>query len=321
MSIKMKDIARTVGVSQTTVSHVLRGRGAEFRIGAETTLRVREAAERLRYQPSALARSLKHHHAFSLALAVGDLANPFWAGLAVAAQQEAQHHGYVLVVNHTGESLANERQLLEMLRQRRVDGLILSAAHLKPRDVTELREERRPLVLVDRTIDGLDLPSVVTDNAEGVRLAVDHLVAKGHRHIGYLGGPVAISTFRERLQAFRAELAGHGLRPARYIATEADPARAQHDARGFLVGRSVPTAVVAANIWLTVGALRAVPADIEVLGFDDLYLADMLRRPITTVAHPVEELGRQAVRLLLEEIAHPGGTRRVVLPPRLVVRR
>src|SRR5919109_233434 len=131
MSVRMKDVARSLGLSQTTVSHVLRGRDAEFRIGAETADRVRAEAERLRYQPSALARSFKQHRAYSLALAVGDLANPFWAGLAVAAQQEAQAHGYVLVVNHTGESLANERQLLELLRQKRVDGLILSAAHLK----------------------------------------------------------------------------------------------------------------------------------------------------------------------------------------------
>jgi LacI family transcriptional regulator len=317
-TVRMKDIAHSLGLSQTTVSHVLRGREAEFRIGAKTAGRVRAAARRLRYQPSALALSLKHHHAFSLALAVGDLANPFWAGIAVAAQQEAQQHGYVLVVNHTGGSAANERQLLEMLRQRRVDGLILSAAHLKPAEVSELREEGRPIVLVDRTIDGLSLPSVVTDNAEGLRLAVDHLVAKGHRRIGYLGGPTSITTFQERLHAFRRCLKQHGLRPVRYIVTEAEPARAEKDARAFLSGRTVPTAVITANIWLTIGALRAIP--MEVLGFDDLYLADMLRRPITTIAHPVEELGRQAVRLLLEEIKHPGGNRQIVLPPRLVIR-
>lgn len=320
MTVRMKDIAQSVGVSQTTVSHVLRGRHTEFRIGAQTADRVREAARRLRYHPSALARSFKHHRAFSLALAVGDLNNPFWAGLAIAAQQEAQQHGYVLVVNHTGESLANERQLLELLRQCRVDGLILSAAHLKPRDLTELREEKRPLVLVDRTIDGLDLPSVVTDSHAGLRMAVDHLIAKGHRRIGYLGGPTSISTFRDRLSGFRTALAEHGLRSARYVVARAEPERAQHAAERFLTGRSIPTAIIAANIWLTIGVLRATPPEIEVVGFDDLYLADMLRRPVTTIAHPLEDLGRQAVRLLLDEIAKPGGNRQVVLPPRLIIR-
>lgn len=316
----MKDVARRVGVSQTTVSHVLGGREAEFRIGARTAGRVRKAAEHLQYHPSALARSLKHHHAYSLALAVGDLANPFWAGLAVAAQQEAEQHGYMLVVNHTGESLAKERKLLEMLRQKRVDGLILSAAHLTPRDLTALRQESRPLVLVDRTIDGFDLPSVVTDSRVGLTLAVDHLVRRGHRRIGYLGGPTDIITFRERLSGYRQAMNNHGLRPGPSVVSAASPEAAQAAAQRLFGKNGRPTAVIAANIWLTIGALREAPADIDVVGFDDIYFADMLKRPVTTIAHPVEELGRQAVRLLLEEMANPGTNRHVVLPPHLIVR-
>src|SRR2546422_7878047 len=122
MSVRMKDIAHTLGISQTTVSHVLRGRHGEFRIGAETARRVRDTVERLGYRPSVLARNLKHHCAYSLALAVGDLADPFWSALALGAQREAERHGYVLVVSHTGETLDKERQLLEMLRERRAGG-------------------------------------------------------------------------------------------------------------------------------------------------------------------------------------------------------
>lgn len=320
MSVRMKDIARRLGVSQTTVSHVLRGREAEYRIGSETANRVREAAQRLRYHPSALARSLKHHRAYSLALAVGDLANPFWAGLAVAAQMEAERHGYMLVVNHTGESLAKERQLLDMLRQKRVDGLILSAAHLKPRDLTDLREEQRPLVLVDRTIDGLDLPSVVTDSVAGLQMAVEHLVRKGHRRIAYLGGPSDIITFRDRRRGYREAMIGHGLRPGPYAVAEATPEAALVATTSLFQKSVSPTAIIAANIWLTMGALRGAPEDVDIVGFDDIYLADMLRRPVTTIAQPVEELGRQAVRLLLAEIAHPGTNDQVVLPPQIIVR-
>ncbi|HVD77465.1 MAG TPA: LacI family DNA-binding transcriptional regulator, partial [Vicinamibacteria bacterium] len=109
MSVRMKDIAHTLGISQTTVSHVLRGRDGEFRIGAKTARRVRDTVERLGYRPSVLARNLKHHCAYALALAVGDLADPFWSALALGAQQEAERHGYVLVVSHTGETLDKER--------------------------------------------------------------------------------------------------------------------------------------------------------------------------------------------------------------------
>ena len=320
MPVRMKDIARSLGLSQTTVSHVLRGRDEEFRIGSATARRVRAAARRLGYQPSALARNLKHHRAYTLALAVGDLANPFWAGIAVAAQQEAERHGYMLVVNHIGESLQKERQLLQMLRQRRVDGLILSASHLDPSDLAALKKEKRPLVLVDRTIEGLNVPSVTTDSGAGVRLAVDHLVAKGHRQIGYLGGPNYISTFRERLAGFRRAVAAHSLRSGPRMVTRDSPEAAARGAERLFRMEPKPTAIVAANIWMTIGALRASPDQVDVVGFDDIYLADMFRRPLCTVAHPVEELGRHAVRLLLEEIAAPGTNHQVVLAPRLIVR-
>ena len=105
----MKDIAHRVGVSQATVSHVLRGRGGEFRISAATAGRIHDAARLLGYRPSALARNFKSHRAYSLCLAVGDLTNPFWAGLAMGAQEEAERHGYTLVVSHTGETEEKER--------------------------------------------------------------------------------------------------------------------------------------------------------------------------------------------------------------------
>ena len=320
MPVRMKDVAKAVGLSQTTVSHVLRGREEEFRIGADTAQRVRAAARRLRYQPSALARNLKHHRAYTLALSVGDLSNPFWAGLALAAQYEAERHGYMLVVNHTGESPAKEHQLLEMLRQRRVDGLILSGAHLRQTDLLALRREGRPVVLVDRTVDGVRLPHVVTDSIAGMTLAIDHLVKKGHRRIGFVGGPHHMSTFRERLAGFRAGMTAHGLQRGPQAIVRAEPEPARRATEKIFRARSAPTAIIAANIWLTIGALRGAPEDVDVVGFDDIYFADMLRRPVTTIAHDLDELGRQAVALLLEQIARPGSAREVILPPRLIVR-
>jgi LacI family transcriptional regulator len=325
MAVRMKDIAHTLGISQTTVSHVLRGRDGEFRIGAETARRVREAVERLGYRPSVLARSFKQHRTYSLGLAVVDLANPFWTGLAMGAQQEAERHGYLLVVSQTGEALEKEQQLLALLRERRVDGLILSPpAQLKPRHLAALRRERRPFVLVDRTIEGVAAPSVVTDSIAGLKLAVDHLVSRGHRRIAYLGGPAHIRTFRDRLRGFRQAIARHGLKPGPYATAPSEPGVAAEEARQaaerLFRGEPSATALIAGNFWLTIGALRAAPEDVVIVGFDDIFLADLLRRPVTTVAQPVEELGRRAVRLLLEEIANPGGSRRLVLPPHLIVR-
>jgi LacI family transcriptional regulator len=320
MAVRMMDIAELLGVSQTTVSHVLRGRDGEFRIGAETARRVRETAEQLGYRPSALARNFKHHRAYSVCLAVGDLANPFWAGLAVGAQQEAERRGYTLVVSHTGESLDKERVVVEMLQERRVDGLILSPVDHEVSHLALLKRQGLPFVLVDRAIDGLEVPSVVTDSVAGMGLAVDHLVKKGHRLIAYLGGPTKISTFRDRLRGWRETVARHGLKPGPYAVAPSEPEAARQAATRLFRRLPRPTAVIAGNFWLTVGALRSAPENVAVVGFDDLFLADLFRRPVATVAQPVEDLGRHAVRLLLAEIAKPGGHRYLVLPPRLVVR-
>jgi LacI family transcriptional regulator len=154
-----------------------------------------------------------------------------------------------------------------------------------------------------------------------MKLAVDHLVAEGHRSIAYLGGPVSISTYRDRRDGLIRALAAHDLRPGPIATSPSDPLAAQAAGQKLFGGRHKATAVIGANFWLTVGLLRCVPPNVTVVGFDDLFLADLLNRPVTTVAQPVEELGRQAARLLFQEIAKLGSAkRRVVLAPSLVVR-
>jgi LacI family transcriptional regulator len=316
----MKDIARRAGVSQATVSHVLRGRHGDFRISDGTAGRVLQMAAQLGYRPSALARNFQSHRAFSLCLAVGDLTDSFWSGVATGAQQEAEREGYTLVVSNTGEIEEKERHAIDLLRERRVDGIILCPIQQKPAHLKELRASGRPFVFVDRTVKGFDVSSVVTDNIAGMRMAVDHLVARGHRRIGYVGGPIDRSTFRDRLKGYRQALAAHHLRPGPYAVAPSEPEAARQAATRVLGARPSVTAVIGANFWLTVGTLRAAPDDVVVVGFDDLVLTDLLRRPVTTIVQPVEELGRQAVRLLIDDITHPGPPRHIVLPPKLVVR-
>jgi LacI family transcriptional regulator len=316
----MKDIAARVGVSQATVSHVLRGRHGDFRISEGTAGRVLQMATKLGYRPSALARNFKTQRAHSLCLAVGDLTDSFWSGVATGAQEEAERHGYTLVISNTGEVGQKERHAIDLLRDRRVDGIILCPTQQKSPHLAELRESGRPFVFVDRTVERLNVPSVVTDNVGGMRLAVDHLVSRGHRRIGYVGGPTDRSTFRDRLKGYRQGLAVHRLRPGPSAIAPSEPEAARLAALRVFGHRPSVTAVIAANFWLTVGTLRAAPDDVVVVGFDDLVLTDLLRRPVTTVVQPAADLGRQAVRLLLDEIDKPGPPRHLVLPPKLIVR-
>jgi LacI family transcriptional regulator len=316
----MKDIAAHVGVSQVTVSHVLRGRAKQFRISPGTAKRVQKAAEELGYYPSALARNFQANRSNVIALAVGDLSDPFWAQLAVGAQLEAEGHGYLLVVVNTLESEEKERLIVDMLRERRVDGIILSPGHPQPKHLAALHKDGLPFVLVDRTIDGLDVPSVIADSISGVEQAVDYLVSRGHRRIAYVGGTHEISTFRDRWNGYRQALARHHLKPGPHAITRSDPDAAREAVRKMFKQRPAATAIIAANMWLTVGVLRAVPEDVVVVGFDDLFLPELLRRPVHAIVQPVKELGSRSVRLLLETILRPGVTRHVILPTRLIVR-
>lgn len=316
----MKDIADRVGVSQATVSHVLRGRHGDFRISAGTAGRVLQMATQLGYRPSALARNFKTQRAHSLCLAVGDLTDSFWSGVATGAQEEAERHGYTLVVSNTGEVEQKERHAIDLLRDRRVDGIILCPTGKRAPHLKELQASGRPFVFVDRRVDGLDVSSVATDNVAGMRMAVEHLVARGHRRIGYVGGPTDRSTFRDRQLGYRQGLAAHRLRPGPSAIAQSEPEAARLAAMKVFGHPLTITAVIAANFWLTVGTLRAAPDDVVVVGFDDLVLTDLLRRPVTTVVQPAADLGRHAVRLLLQEIEKPGPARHLVLPPKLLVR-
>jgi LacI family transcriptional regulator len=323
----MKDIATRLRLSQTTVSHVLTGKHEHYRISSATVERVRRMAEELGYRSSALARQFRDRRSYSVALAVEDLTNPFWTGVAIGAEKEAEDRGYVLVVSNTGGDPAREARVVQMLQERRVDGLIVSPVTVEDRVLVDLHKDALPFVQIDRSLTGVDIPCVRTDHQKGSTLAVDHLVRRGHEAIAFVGGPVEIQTFHLRLEGFRKALARHGRKPAatKIVTAQADPAR--EAVREILSRKPVPTALYTANIWITLGALRAVrdaglsvPKDLEIVGFDDIAVADLFSAPVTTVWQDVEAIGRESFRLLLKVMEGKSVPREVLIPPRLKVR-
>jgi LacI family transcriptional regulator len=322
--VRMKDIAEKLGLSQTTVSHVLTGKHRLYRISTATVERVRKAAEELGYRSSALARAFRERRSFAVTLAVEDLTNPFWTGVAIGAEQEAEAHGYVLVVSNTGGKAERELRSVQMLQERRVDGLIVTPVTLDDPALLALRREKLPLVQIDRSVKGAGIPCVRTDHLAGSKLAVDHLVARGRRRIAFVTGPSKIQTFALRLDGFRRALAAHGLKPhaVEIVRPEADPA--EEAVRRLFAGKSPPDAVYTANIWMTLGCLRAVrvagTADLDLVGFDDIAMADLFTRPVTTVAQDVEAIGRESFRVLLKVMRGERVPRETLIAPRLVAR-
>jgi LacI family transcriptional regulator len=326
--VRMKDLAARLGLSQTTVSHVLSGRHEEFRISSETVARVREMAEKMGYRSNALARAFRERRTFSLGLVVEDLTNPFWTGIAMGAERVAEQHGYTLVVSNTNGEVERERAALNLLRDGRVDGLLLPPFARIDKDLMEVQRDGLPFVQIDRGLAKLKAPCVRTDHELGSHLLVDHLVARGHRRIVFIVGRDDVQPYRLRTAGFKAAMAEHRLQPVEIIElkeTTADETQAA--VASLLRGGTKVSAFYAANVWMTVGTMRAVraaglevPKDVEIVGFDDLPMADLMRFPITTVAHDVTAIGREAMSILMKLRAGEEPPQDLVIPPRLIVR-
>lgn len=323
----MKDIAQRLQLSQTTVSHVLTGKHEHYRISAATVARVKRMAEELGYRSSALARAFRDRRSYSVALAVEDLTNPFWTGIAIGAEKEAEREGYILVVTNTNGDSARERRTVQMLQERRVDGMIVSPVTVTDEVLTDLHRDGLPFVQIDRSIKGEDVPCVRTDHGAGSALAVDHLVRRGRTDIAYIGGPLSIQTFDLRLEGFKKAAARHGLKPAAVKVVGNEEESGASAVRELLGSKSRPGGLYTASIKITIGALRAlreagvkVPSEIEIVGFDDIAMADLFSMPVTTVCQDVEEIGREAFRVLLRVMNGQKVQREMLIPPRLKVR-
>lgn len=330
----LKRIAGELGVSITTVSKVLNNRDD---IGQATRARVLAKVAELGYQPNAVARSLTLRRTHTLGVVIPDLMHSFFVEIVAGLESVASARGYGILLCSSNEDPAKERQGLDMLRQRQVDGIVLGSANADGN--TDLLKQFTSLGIGLVMIDRDDHPDVhcdrvVTDDEEVGRLATAHLIAQGRRAIGHITGTTVVHA-RRRADGYRAALAAAGIRMkvdwiVRGGFKEAD---GYHGMKKLLSSRPRVDAVYAANDPSAIGAMKAiwdarlrVPQDIAVVGAGDIALGDLLRVPLTTVSWSREDQGRAAAELLLQRIGEDGAgaplrSRRVVIPPHLVIRR
>ncbi|WP_433266834.1 LacI family DNA-binding transcriptional regulator [Actinosynnema sp. CS-041913] len=298
----IKDVAQHAGVSTATVSRVLNGHAAPT---PETRTRVLAAVDELGYRPNALARSLRTTATTTLGLVISDLVNPFFAEIARAVEEEARAHGYCVIVANADESADQQATYVRNLLDRRVDGLLVCPATDDPTWVAEVEANGVPLVLLDRTVRGATCPVVRADGAQALAELAETLRAAGHRKVGVIAGPADTSTGRERLEQF----ARGGLD---LVVVHGD-FRRESGARAAaeLVSRADrPTALVAMDNLMGLGALEElrrrklkVPDDVGLAVYDDQPWFPLLDPPITVIAQPTVEMGREAARSLLRLIA------------------
>jgi LacI family transcriptional regulator len=327
----MKRIAGELGVSITTVSKVLNNHDD---ISPATRARVLAKVEELGYRPNAVARSLTLRRTHTLGIVIPDLMHSFFVEIVAGIESIASEKGYGLLLCSSGENPIKERSELQLLHGRQVDGIVLASAPGAGNGelLREFRSHGIGLVMIDRD-DYANVPChrVLTDDERVGVLATEHLLASGRRAIAHLAGPRTMHAKR-REKGWKDALRAGGIRPpAEWLVPagfmDPDGKRAM---KRLLSVRPRIDAVFAANDPAAIGAMKAiweaglkVPDDIAVVGAGDIALGDLLRVPLTTVSWSRNELGRQAAELLLNPLDRENGdapTRRVVIPPHLVVR-
>jgi DNA-binding LacI/PurR family transcriptional regulator len=325
------DVATEAGVSPATVSRVLNDSG--YPVRPETRQRVLHAIEKLDFRPNEVARALLLKRTRTVGLVIPDIANPYYPAISRGVEDEASARGYAVIFCNTDRDSAKSEQYVHTLLQKQVEGIIVAGGGTDFGKASETFA-RTQVVFVGRP--ELRWPSVEIDNAAAVATGMSHLVELGHRRIAFVGGPEKLTSSRDRLEGYRRSLREHGLGDEPGLVREGDYTESggYEGARSLLSERRRPTAIFAANDRMAIGALAAasdleleVPADVSVVGFDDIALARYVRPTLTTLSIPAYDLGATAMRLLLElqERKRNGGAARskrraVRLPVQLVIR-
>jgi LacI family transcriptional regulator len=329
-SVTIKDVARLAGVSPMTVSRVING---SERVSPETRRTVEQAISELGYVPSRLARGLSRQRTGTLALIVPDVANPFFTLIVRAAEDVARRAGYRIVLCDTRGDLSIEREVIEEMIAHRVEGIVIapvsdgSKSHL-----LRFAKFGVPFVLVDRTVLGIDVDTILGDSVGGAKQLVEHLISLGHRRIGFIVESDEVSTARDRRRGYESalEAAGIELDPAIVAKATVDPSGGFDGMQRLLQLEDPPTAVFTVNNLVALGAIEAVrgaglevPDDLALVCFDDIEYASRLNPFLTVMEQPAEAFGTIGTQLLLDRIEGRASERPrlVVLPAEFVIRK
>jgi LacI family transcriptional regulator len=328
----MADIARRAGVSTSTVSRVI---NATVPVDPETEARVREAIRALHYRPNLLARSFRQRVTHTIGLLVPDNSNPFFAELARAIEDVGFNEQYNVILCNSDLSEAKQSHYIDVLLDKRVDGIILTSSGLISGETAvdtaaRIREAHVPFVLIDRDLGEYPVDQILVDNHQGGALAGHHLIGLGHRRIACVVGPSDLTPSAGRIAGFRGALAEAGIELPDALVVQGDGRHGggAEAARTLLRRDAAFTAIFAFNDVMAAGAIgelqragRCVPGDISVIGFDDIPIASAIYPSVTTVAQPIAEMARHGVELLLRRIRGPDAPfARLVLPTRLIPR-
>ena len=322
----MREVAELAGVALSSVSRVLTGHPDTSN---EMRERVLAAVAQLGYEPDMLAQSMRRGSTMSVGFVVGDISNPLLAEIAHGAETTLRDAGYSMLLTNSDNKAALDAEHIRLLRQRRVDGLLLSlAAEDDAVTIEALRNADAPIVLIDRELpEDIGASAVLSDHRSGIRAAVEHLIDLGHRDIALIvGQPLRPS--RERVAGLEEAFAARGLPPTySIVAGQMTAKHGQAATRALLDRATPPTAMVAGGNQILVGTLReivergvAVGQDLSLVSCDDYAISELLSPQIAVVRRDYAEMGKQAAKLLLRRLGGDERPRTVTLPTTFVPR-
>lgn len=329
----LKDIAKLVGVSPSTVSFVLNGKAREMRISDTISKKIVRVAKREGYLPNQAAVRLRTGKSQVLGLIVESVSGSFFAELARVMEEEADKSGYKLLYCATENDGKKGRELIRMLSQQQVDGYIITPAPGMEQDIANLVARNKPVVFLDSYLPGIDVPHVLVNNYDGVAKAIGHLVDKGYRKIGFITVDLDLIQIKQRGKAYQDTLRAHQLPVSKQRTLTLRYTSRREEAldkiTAFIKNAPGLDAVLFATNYLGLLGLESIqrleltiPGDLAVISFDDHDAFRLFPKGVTIIQQPVEAIATSALQLLLGQLGKKRmtGTDKVQLPGRLVIR-
>jgi LacI family transcriptional regulator, galactose operon repressor len=310
--ISLKDIAKMAGASPSTVSFVLNGKAAEMRISKRLADKIRKVAKRENYQPNNVAVSLRTGRSKIIGLVVDTISGSFFASLARIIESEAEQFGYKVIYCSTGNEIKKARELLRMLYQYHVDGYLIIPIHGLEKEIENLSLNKKPLVLMDSYFAGTKLPYVLVNNFQGVSKAVNHLIEKGYKKIGFICNDIPLIQMQERKRGYIETLQSHDISYDKHLLLQTPYEGSEKEIIQSItafIKKNNPEAIMFAANYLGVYGLESIknlslsiPDDIAIVCFDDHEIFRLFSPAITSIQQPVEAIAKTAIQLLMEQL-------------------
>lgn len=311
LAVTIKEIAKMTGVSITTISQILNNKGERF--SAATREKVLDAVKKLSYEPDFFAKNMIIRKTNNIGMIIPKVTDPFFSQIVHGVENTLNEQGYLLLLCNSDNDRQREQVYVEKLIHQSVDGFIIASPNILDTQIFKMmKDSRKAFVLIDRTLNKRNEGNIFVDDFYGGYLATEHLIQLGHRRIGMMTSDDSFYNLIERLQGYKKCMNDYQC-PVEddWIVENTLTLQGGYDAAKDLLAKSL-TAIVCGNDQMAIGAYRAareagvrIPADLSIIGYDDIEISRYVVPPLTTVSQPIYEIGETAAALLLNKIAHP----------------